>query len=98
MPATKTNRSFFILCALEGAAAMAALFLIPSEGGTLSLARLALIAIPFVLVILSIYAVLRPFFDLERFASPRFIVLSAVLSLTFGLLLFILRYFDPGRF
>ncbi len=39
----KLHSWFFYLCALEGAAAIAALFLIPSEGGRLSLARLALI-------------------------------------------------------
>jgi 4-amino-4-deoxy-L-arabinose transferase-like glycosyltransferase len=98
MPSKKLHRYLFFLFALEGAAVMAALFLIPSEGGTLSLARLALIAIPFVLVILSLGAALRSWIDLDPLARPAFILLFAALSLIFGALLFLLRYFDPQRF
>src|SRR5512141_1325322 len=98
MPSKKFHRTFFLLCALEGAAAMVALFLIPSEGGTLSFARLALITIPFVLILLSTGAALHSWIDPDRFARPTFIVLFAALSLAFGVLLFLVRYFDPQRF
>src|SRR5512138_241447 len=98
MPSLKLHRVFFLLCALEGAAAVAALFLIPSEGGTLSPARLALIAIPLALAILSLYAASRSWIDLDRFARPGFVILFAALALTFAVLLFLARYFDPPRF
>jgi hypothetical protein len=91
----KSHSWFFYLCALEGAAATAALFLIPSEGGRLSLARLSLIS--FLLVICIAWIVLgfrRPQAP-GKFARPTFIVLSALLSLAFGWSLFLLRYLDP---
>ena len=80
---------------MEGAAATAALFLIPSEGGRFSLARLALIG--FILLICTAWIVVgfrRPRL-FEKLIHPTFIVLSAVLCLTFGLLLFLLRYLNP---
>lgn len=77
---------------------MAALFLIPSEGGTLSLARFVLIAIVFTPAIVSLSAALRSWIDLGQLARPRFILLFAALSFTLGVLLFLLRYFDPERF
>jgi 4-amino-4-deoxy-L-arabinose transferase-like glycosyltransferase len=98
MPSKKLHRYLFFLFALEGAAVMAALFLIPSEGGTLSRARLILIAIPFVLATLSFGAALQPWIDLDRLARPAFIILFTTLALAFGALLFLLRYLDPQRF
>jgi Dolichyl-phosphate-mannose-protein mannosyltransferase len=86
---------FFYLCAMEGAAAIAALFLIPSEGGRLSFARLALIS--FILLICIAWIILgfrrQRFFD--KLIRPAFIVVSAALSLTLGLSLFLLRYLNP---
>ncbi|HUE97657.1 MAG TPA: glycosyltransferase family 39 protein [Anaerolineales bacterium] len=94
----KQHSWFFYLCAIEGAAAIAALFLIPSEGGRLSPARLALIG--FILILCIVWMVIglrRPRF-LDKPIHPAFIMLSAVLSLTFGLFLFLLRYLNPEGF
>jgi hypothetical protein len=68
---------FFYLCALEGAAVIAALLLIPSEGGTLSPARLALIAFALLFMVGWIYASRHlsadlAFFEASRFLYPRF--------------------------
>jgi dolichyl-phosphate-mannose-protein mannosyltransferase len=86
---------FFYLCALEGAAATAALFLIPSEGGRLSLARLALIGFVLILSIIWIVLGFRGPRRLDKLIQPVFIVLFVVLSLSSGLLLFLLRYLSP---
>lgn len=83
---------------MEGALALVALFSIPSEGGSLSLARLALLAILFAFILIWIYFGLRPPHGLENFARPLPIIASALLSVTFGLLLFLLRYLNPERF
>jgi hypothetical protein len=91
----KLHSWFFYLCALEGAAAIAALFLIPSEGGRLSLARIALISVIFVLCIVWIALGLRRPQGVAQLARPIFIVLSAFLSITLGLSLFLLRYLHP---
>ncbi|HET9590101.1 MAG TPA: glycosyltransferase family 39 protein, partial [Anaerolineales bacterium] len=88
---------FFYLCAIEGAAALAALLLIPSEGGRLSPARLALIGTLLTLIVLWLYLGIRPPAGLHRFARPASIISAALLGLTFGLLLFLLRYLDPDR-
>ncbi|HJR81401.1 MAG TPA: glycosyltransferase family 39 protein [Anaerolineales bacterium] len=89
---------FFYLCAIEGAVAMAALLLIPSEGGNLSPTRLALIGILLASCIVWAYFGIRSPGEVQRLARPGFILLAALLSLTFGLLLFLLRYLDPERF
>jgi hypothetical protein len=86
---------FFYLCALEGAAAIAALFLIPSEGGRLSIARLALISFILILCMGWVSVGFRRPRLLDQLTHPVFIVLFAVFSLTFGLLLFLLRYLNP---
>jgi len=86
---------FFYLCAIEGAAAIAALFLIPSEGGRPSFARLALIAIILVLCIGWVSVGFRRPHLLDRLIHPSLIVLTAVLALTLSLLLFLLRYLNP---
>src|SRR5687767_2126136 len=88
---------FFYLCAIEGAVALTALLLIPSEGGNLSLARLTLISILFAFCILWIYLRFRPPHGIDKLARPTFIVISALLSVGLGLLLFLLRYLDPDR-
>ena len=91
----KSHSWFFYLCALEGAAAIAALFLIPSEGGRLSLARLSLISFLIVICIAWIVLGFRRPPGLEKVGRPTFIVLAALLSLAFGLSLFLLRYLNP---
>lgn len=86
--------TLFFLCGVEGAVALTALLLIPSESAHLSLARLALIAIFVALIALSAWQGFRPF-RLERFAQPRPIAFLALLALTFSLTLFLLRYLNP---
>ena len=91
----KSHSWFFYLCALEGAAATAALFLIPSEGGRLTLARLALIGLISVIWVAALILAVRRPRGLEKLAQPRFIVLSALLALAFASFLFLLRYLQP---
>jgi 4-amino-4-deoxy-L-arabinose transferase-like glycosyltransferase len=86
---------FFYLCAIEGAAAIAALFLIPSEGGRLSFARLALMGIILSLGLGWIVVGFRHPRLLDKLIQPVFIVVFPILSLTFGLLIFLLRYLSP---
>jgi hypothetical protein len=91
----KSHSWFFYLCAIEGAAAIAALLAIPSEGGRLSVARLALIGFIAAISIVWMYLGFRRPRTLDRFARPVFIIASALLALVFGLLLFLLRYLNP---
>ena len=91
----KLHSWFFYLCALEGAAAIAALFLIPSEDGRLSLARLSLISFLALICICWIILGLRRPQGLEKIARPTFIILSAIFSLVFAFTLFLLRYLNP---
>ena len=91
----KLHSRFFYLCALEGAAATAALFLIPSEGGRPSFARLALIGFLLILSIAWLFLGFRRPRALEKLARPSFIILSAMLFLAFAALLFLLRYLNP---
>jgi hypothetical protein len=91
----KPHSWFFYLCALEGAAAIAALFLIPSEGGRLSLARLSLIGILLVIGVACILLGIRRPQGLATFARPAFILLTGLFSLGFASLLFLLRYLHP---
>ncbi len=91
-----TARWFYYLCSIEGAVAMVALLLIPSEGGSLSPARLALLTIIISLMMIFAWMGYRPP-QPARLAQPLPVVISALLSLTFSLLLFLLRYLDPGQ-
>jgi hypothetical protein len=86
---------FFYLCALEGAAAIAALFLIPSEGGRLSIARLALIGFIFLTCITWIYLGHQRPHVLDNARRPLSLYTCVLLTLTFGLSLFLLRYLNP---
>jgi hypothetical protein len=97
---TQKNLSwFFYLCAVEGAVALTALLLIPSEGRNLSFARVTLIGLLLAFCFLWALLGFRPPRELHlRLARPRFILLATFLALTFGLLLFLLRYLDPDRF
>src|SRR4029079_14477791 len=79
---------FFYLCALEGAAAIAALFLIPSEGGRLSAARLALIGFIFCICISWLYVGLRLPGVFDRFRRPAYLYPCVLLSFIFGRALF----------
>ena len=94
----KSPRFFFHLFAVEGVIPLLALFSIPSEGGSVSPARLALIAS--VVFLIAVWTILgfRPPHSLTRWVKPGFIAVTALLSLTFGLLLFLLRYLDPDAF
>jgi hypothetical protein len=97
----KFHSWFFYLCALEGAAAIAALFLIPSEGGSVSLARLSLIG--FIAALCTGWMYLgktggRQFHAYTRTSLIRFpvYVYTCVLaSLILALLIFLLRYLSP---
>jgi hypothetical protein len=89
---------FFYLCATEGAVALTALLLIPSEGGSISLARLILVSILVAFCILWIYLGSRPPHGMAKLARPALIVTSALLSIVLGVLLFLLRYLEPDRF
>ena len=94
----KSRSWFYYLCAAEGAISLIALFLIPSEGGTVSPARFAILTINSVIIFFWIYLGIRPPQNLESLARTSFITSSALLSLTCSLLLFLLRYLNPGRF
>lgn len=93
MPKSK----FFFLCSIEGAVALVALLLIPSESATLSPARLALAAIIFSLILISAWSAFRPP-QLDRLARTPLILSVTLLSLTFSLILFLLRYLNPEAF
>ena len=82
---------------MEGAAAIAALFLIPSEGARLSFARLALIGFIFLTCIIWIYAGLRLPHVPDNAPSPVYFYTCVLLTVTFGLSLFLLRYLNPER-
>ena len=93
MPKSK----FFFFCSIEGAVALVALLLIPSESATLSPARLALTAVIFSLILISAWFAFRPP-QLDRLARTPLILLVTLLSLTFSLILFLLRYLNPESF
>lgn len=98
---TKSHSWFFYLCALEGAAAIAALFLIPSEGGRLSLARLALMSFIAVICIALVYLGTAGSKQVYKYTSeyaahlPVFLVTCVLFSLILSLSLFLLRYLNP---
>jgi len=91
------SRWFYFFCSIEGAVALVALLLIPSESATLSPARLALTAIIFSLMLMSAWFAFRPP-QLDRLAQTSLILLITLLSLTFSLTLFLLRYLNPESF
>ena len=97
----KSGSWFFYLCALEGAAAIAALFLIPSEGGRLSLTRLALIGSIALLCIGWVYLGRAEGSQVYTYISNHagrlrgYLYTCVLASLILGLSLFLLRYLDP---
>ncbi|MEP7134378.1 MAG: glycosyltransferase family 39 protein [Chloroflexota bacterium] len=98
MQTHKTYSWFFFLCAAEGLVALFGILLIPSEGGSISPFRFALLGIILAICIAWIYFGLRPVLDLEKIARPAFIIFSALLALVWSLLLFFVRYLTPERF
>ncbi len=87
-------RWFFVLAALEAGAAFFALFLIPHEGSSFSLSRLALFGLLFPFFVLGIFFAVRPPRQLDSLAHPSLIIVSALLSLTLAVALFLLRYLN----
>lgn len=88
---------FFYLCGAEGVIALSALLMIPSEGGSISFARLTLVGLLLFLTGSGIYLGFRPPHKVDALARPGILLLTAVLSLTFSLILFFLRYANPER-
>lgn len=86
---------FYSVLVIEGVAALIFLFLIPSEGGRISPARLALISILLAMSLLWAYLGLKHPFYLNRFARPFYIAVFAILSFVLCLVLFLLRYLNP---
>jgi len=91
-------RWFFSLAALEAGAALFASWLVPHEGGSFSLTRLALFGLLLLFCILWVYLWARPPRRLDFLLRPLFALYSALLAVTVGCLLFLLRYFEPARF
>jgi hypothetical protein len=90
---------FFFTTAFESLLAILLLYLVPSESG-LSLARLGLLGILAFLFFAGIYWGIIARRDSSRFdwlAHTPFIVTAALLALTSGLVLFLLRYLDPEK-
>jgi len=95
---TKLWPWFFFAAAFQSLLAAAALLRVPSEG--LSLARLGLLGIIILLLLSGIGMGLYSRRSLTRFERPvttPAILTSTLLALTFGLLLFLLRYLNPER-
>ncbi len=89
---------FFFVCAVEGVIALASLLSIPFEGSALSSARLVLIILFLALILGWLYCGWHSTAVLDTFSRPMALRVAALLSLTLGLILFLLRYLDPNRF
>lgn len=90
---------FFFTAAFESLLAALALLILPSEGG-LSIARLGLLAVLLLFFFMGIYwgrIARRDSSRFEKFSRTPFIFFSALLFLTSGLILFLLRYLNPER-
>ncbi len=94
---TSNGRWFFSLAALEAGAALLLLFLVPHEGSSFSLTRLAMFGVLIAFLILWIYFFARPPKWLDFLIRPSFAFVSALLAVTLGWSLFFLRYLDPER-
>ena len=94
---TSNGRWFFSLAALEAGAALLLLFLVPHEGSSFSLTRLALFGVLIAFFVLWIYFFVRPPKRLDFLIRPSFAFVSALLAVTLGWSLFFLRYLDPER-
>jgi hypothetical protein len=99
----KSHSWFFYLCAFEGAVAIAALIAIPSEGGSLSPARLILIGFIALIAVGCTYLGLRSK-QVERYTGKQstylhvYVYTCILASLLLSLLIFFLRYFNPESF
>jgi Dolichyl-phosphate-mannose-protein mannosyltransferase len=91
-------RWFFMLAALEAGAAFFALAWVPRTGSGFSVLRITLLASLFVFFIGGIYFTVRLPHRLVKPLQPGYALVSALFSLTLAIVLFLLRYFDPGRF
>jgi 4-amino-4-deoxy-L-arabinose transferase-like glycosyltransferase len=97
----KSHSWFFYLCAIEGAIAIAVLLSIPSEGGTLSAARLALIGFIAAICIGWIYLGKGGGKQVDKYTRrhmtrlPVYLYTCILVSLLLSLLLFLLRYLNP---
>lgn len=89
---------YFFAAAFQSLFAIAALLRVPSEG--LSFARLALLAVMAFLFLsgigLGLYSRRNPTRFERLFTTPT-VISSTLLTLTFSLILFLLRYLDPER-
>ena len=90
-------RWFFSLAALEAGAALLLLSLVPHEGSSFSLTRLAMFGVLIAVFVLWIYFFARPPNRLDFLIRPSFAFISALLAVTLGWSLFFLRYLDPER-
>jgi hypothetical protein len=88
-------RGFFFLAALEAGAAFVVLARVPSEG--LSPIRFLLLGLLFLFFAVALYFGFRPPEGLDSLARPPSILAAAILALTLGLTLFLLRFLDPDR-
>jgi hypothetical protein len=90
---------FFLTAAFESLFAIISLLLIPSEGG-ISIPRLAVLGILFLLFITGLFFGFRARKDAASFdslASSLSITAATLLSVISGLTLFLLRYLNPER-
>ncbi len=90
---------FFFTAAFESLLAALALLLLPSESG-LSLPRLGLLAVLLIFFFMGMnwgWIARRDSSRFDKFANTPLIFSSSLLSLTSGLLLFLLRYLNPQR-
>lgn len=91
---------FFFAAAFQSLLAVLALLLVPSENG-LSLARIGLLAVLIAFLFGWIYLgflARRNSHRFDSFARTPLILSATLLSLTFSLILFLLRYLNPERF
>jgi hypothetical protein len=105
----KSHSWFFYLCAFEGMVAIAALLSIPSEGGSLSPARLTLVGLIALIAIGCVYLGPRSpstinSKQVDKYTGTqttylRIYLFTCVLtSLFLSLLIFLLRYYNPESF
>src|ERR1700690_1363103 len=87
-----------MLAALEAGAAFLTLIGVPHTGSGFSLLRLAMLALLITFIITSFYFALRLPHRLNQPLQPGYALVSLILALIFGTLLFLLRYLNPERF
>ena len=91
-------RWFFLLAALEAGAAFLTLIWVPRSGSGYSVSRLAMLALLSMFMISSFYFAIRLPQRLNEPLQPGYALVSSILALIFGTLLFLLRYLNPERF